>query len=326
MGYKNDYLSEVKVLEDKGLIVVRNVYYAEYYDNPLDGDDYAGHLYGNLDRYGRSGYGDASDMNSAIGKGFDVWEGEVTEFDHEYEKALLMCVLEASVEEMQEYFDELVEEGEITLDSADEVVPYVQQLQHLMDFATNEWIKDTYPKIPSALATLAENRAKELVEKDISARVTGDDFAVAVYFSGNHGEYIRSTPDVSLLDIKAHEGVWVPSETLLKELKAMPRHEAIKRSHEMAESYCETLSMYAQGDVHDVDVKVYKLEFDEDDAPIDDAGYYEDEATALVDESIGWVLGSDYAEQEAKSLEEWAIEHAASELVKESSAQMKISM
>lgn len=326
MSYKCDHISQAVAIEDKGLFLVRNVYYAEDYDHThWTDDEYSGHIYGNFDRYGRGGYGDRSDMNSAIGRGFDVDVGEVTEFDDEYENALLMCLLESSVEEIDEYFQELVEGGQIEVE-AGEVTPYVEQLSLIIDLARDDWVHSSYPNIPSGLVDRAEARAKELVEKSILARVTGDDFAIAVSFSGNYAEYISATPSVSLLDLGRGDGVWVPSEALRNELKKLPRPEAMRKASEYAESYCETMSMIAQGDVYDVDIKVYKLAFDEDGEPIEEESHYEDEGELLTEEGCSWCLGSEDAEEYAKDIETGLISHAFEILSKPSGPQMSLSM
>ncbi len=313
-----DSLSEEGVMQAEGVIWFADVHYAaDYANNPLEEYDSVGVIHANFSSshgYGRSeGVGDKKEFESAVGGLYKIDEDAVQVSDESYyreeadEEVILMAsrlvLLEASREQMAQWFGQLLEDGvEIEFEEGESPDDYLVQLQFFLDEAGDSWTTDfgSAETMPAGLWPDIMSRAQALAEKQVEARVVGDEYAVMLNYR-DHGNYGADanvcTPSSSLSQSgwSSHnksDGIWIPDDETRKQLEALPYYKAMALAFESAKHATELFSSWANGEVYRYDVKVYELLYDEDGEPLTDRSEYED-SEPLHEDSCGDYYGDD---------------------------------
>ncbi len=334
---KSDYLSEKGVDLDRGLVWFAEVFHDEDASDPLDymdGKVHCGFQGRDGDRW-RGGCGDVSDMEKAVGVGWSAQEGAVVVGDAystpRFEEDALalasrLVLLEAKPELVDEWFEEIVEK-QSQEDGAQlllECPNYASRLAFFLSKVDGEWVREqSYSDfMPSLLWSDIEQRAKELIEKDLDSRVQGDKYAVQLSYIDGYSKTIKVSYFSSPMHqsgwsaMEQSDGVWVPDHDLRAELEKLPYHEAMAKARSVAESTATMVAAYISGEVYWYRLCVFPLEFDEDDEPIDSLSYYEDEvgATPLFDENCAGFYGDESIQQDIEEGVQTALSLAYKEL------------
>lgn len=334
---KSDYLSEKGVDEDKGLVWFVEVYHDEDSSPPLDYMDGAIHcgFEGRTGARWRGGYGEISEMESAVGAGWSAEEGGVVVGDAyntpraEEEACALACrliLLESSPDLIDEWFDEVAEKNPEEFDEAflAEHRDYPRKLAFFLSKVDEEWVREqSYSDyMPSGVWSDIEQRTKELMEKDLDARVQGDKYAVQLSYIDGYSKTLKVSYFSSPLSqagwsaMEQGDGVWVPDKDLRAELERMPYHEAMGRAKSVAEAVAPMVAAHLSGEVYWYRICVFPLQYDEDDEPIDSLSYYEDEMgeAPLFDENCSGFYGDEALKEDISMSVESALTCAMQEL------------
>lgn len=330
-----EHLCEEGVMQAEGIVWFADASYSEYASNPLDDYDSVGVIHANFSSghgYRSSGgVGDKKEFQSAVGGLYKADEDGVVVSDESYyreaedeeviQKASLLVLLEASREQVAQWFAEIQADGvEIEFDEDEDPQDYAVQLQFFIDQANDEWTTEfgDADSMPRGLWSSIMDRAKALADKEVEARVVGDSYAVMLNYR-DHGNYGAdasvSTPSSSISQqgwssLDKSDGVWLPDDHLRKELEKLPYHEAMQRALQCAEHATQLFSSWANGEVYRYDIKAYELAFDEDGEPITDKDHYIDEEPLYEDS-----CGDYYGEEEFKASFEDAKNHVLTKAV-----------
>ena len=305
---------DVKVVGD--YIIISEKTYSQGPRNPLDDDDYAGQLLGNFSQYRAnwSSMGEKHEFRAARGN-YD--HNECLDSSDYIEDAALLVIAETS-------FDEALEAIEGDWEWTDEEradVPAfraeVMRLfaQHVMDERSKSW-----PKIPSLMWDDIVAKAEALAIAAIEARTVGNKYAVPMSLSGGNWMKLEPDPGVEISTMELDGILWVPSKLMADDLDALPYPEAMQRAIAGAKTDGEAYADWASGNVWDIEVKVYKREFDEDEDEFsDDPDFYADnEFEPVFEDCSHECVGDDYADERLAQLlreaEQWVEEQEPGEV------------
>jgi hypothetical protein len=269
--------------------------------NPLENDDYAGQIHGNFSDFRQhfGSIGEEHEFRSARGNLNS--EGNLQSDDYLPEAALLV-IAETPFDEALEAMEEHLEWDEAQrADEASFRADVMREFgKHVMDQYSRSW-----PKIPNIMWDQIIEKAEALAMAAVEARTVGNKYAVPMSQSGHYTMTLEPDLGKDIAEMDKSDILWIPSSLAVEDLDALPYGEAMVRAVALAKSDGEAYAQWACNEVFDGFVDVYRLAFeeDDDDEPITDPDFYEDNGHEPEHSLNSYeCLGSDYADQQLEAL------------------------